>query len=161
MTVTERPWLFKMRPIEATQIPLPMELTTPPVTKMYLVGIRIAAHPTPPGVQDHFAGPVEQSRSPYRNLAVLPDWELCRPSSRIGRRLAKVGPHRDINNGQEMIPLANLSYTASWRASSAPAGTKSSVRKIDSGFDVPWRSRTGRCRQGDPAVWGDWRHRRH
>lgn len=36
-TDTEMPRLFRIRPMEATVIPLPTELTTPPVTKISLV----------------------------------------------------------------------------------------------------------------------------
>ena len=41
MTDTEKPRFFNRRPIEATVTPFPTELTTPPVTKMYLVIIMI------------------------------------------------------------------------------------------------------------------------
>ena len=39
MTETVSPRLFRIRPIDATLIPLPSELTTPPVTKINFVGI--------------------------------------------------------------------------------------------------------------------------
>ena len=44
-TETERPRLLRMRPIEATLIPLPKELTTPPVTKINFVGISLHKNP--------------------------------------------------------------------------------------------------------------------
>src|SRR5690606_18705257 len=43
MLVTRRPRASMSAPIEAAARPFPMELTTPPVTKMYFVGLEFMA----------------------------------------------------------------------------------------------------------------------